>query len=290
MLFDFLNSKTHPLLTQAYWSIGIVVGVIVFIRFIVKHHAEITRGFDRNIICSSLLAIVWLFNPLQLAVLAALFWPGVLIFWILTYESKEKRLQRMKNEEAARQQRLIDEKIREDKLKEEQRVRAEILAKEMEAHARIRWEKYYSMSDTRHIEKMTGKQFEKFIASLYSRMGYEVTLTNDGADQGADILMKAPDGHRIAVQAKRWSSAVGNTAIQEVMAARVYYDCTEGIVITNSNFTRSAIDLARKDKMITLIDGQALTELCMKYQGRTIPEFSIEKYQKIKKLAESIYD
>src|SRR5205823_1751070 len=72
-----------------------------------------------------------------------------------------------------------------------------------EKRARDLWERYYCMFDERHVSAMSGAEFERFIGKLYTRLGYGVSLTHGGADQGVDLIL-SKDGKKIAVQAKRW--------------------------------------------------------------------------------------
>ena len=60
-----------------------------------------------------------------------------------------------------------------------------------------------------------------------------------------------------AVQCKLYQGKVGNSAIQEAVAGKSYYDCDEAMVITNSVFYPGAIALARANDVI-LIDGTQL--------------------------------
>jgi HJR/Mrr/RecB family endonuclease len=64
-------------------------------------------------------------------------------------------------------------------------------------------------------------------------------------EQGLDLLLLRY-GERTAVQVKRYSKPVGNKAIQEVNAARMYYHCQRALVVTNSCFTASAKQLAER--------------------------------------------
>jgi restriction system protein len=65
------------------------------------------------------------------------------------------------------------------------------------------------------------------------------------------------DENRIAIQAKRYSSAVGNRAVQEAISAKAYYKTDEGWVVTNASFTESVKQLAQGAD-IRLIDGHEL--------------------------------
>jgi restriction system protein len=107
---------------------------------------------------------------------------------------------------------------------------------------------------------LSGVEFESVVAKLLREHGFEdVRGTPATGDQGADLL--ATDGGRLVViQVKRYSAAVGNSAVQEVAAALRFYDGDEAWVITSSTFTPSARALAQKNG-VRLIDGVALRAL-----------------------------
>jgi len=113
------------------------------------------------------------------------------------------------------------------------------------------------------VDLMTGVEFENLLGRLYSAMGYEVSGTPGSGDQGADLLLERI-GERSVVQAKRYEGRIGNKAVQEVVAARSYYDAQKAIVVTNSDFTRSAVELARKNNVL-LVDGHELQTMLREY-------------------------
>ena len=94
------------------------------------------------------------------------------------------------------------------------------------------------------IDVMSGVEFERFLKNLFEILGYSVTITNVTGDQGGDLVLSR-FGIRTLVQAKRYASSVGNWAVQEVVAGKALYECTESIVVTNNSFTKSAIELAQ---------------------------------------------
>jgi HJR/Mrr/RecB family endonuclease len=141
------------------------------------------------------------------------------------------------------------------------------------------------MFDERHIAEMSGAEFERFIGKLYTRLGYGVSLTKGGADQGADLIL-SKDSHKIAVQAKRWTGVVGNNAVQEVIAGKLYYGCSHAWIVTSSTFSSSAVALAAKDPTISLVDGRALSKLCEQFRNAPVPEFSWDEFEKIRDIAE----
>lgn len=97
------------------------------------------------------------------------------------------------------------------------------------------------------IDVMEGAEFEQFIGELLEDLGCDnVNVTKKSGDQGVDVIATL-GGVTYAVQCKRSSGTVGNKAVQEVVSGMYYYpECTQGVVITNSFFTNSAEDLAKK--------------------------------------------
>lgn len=104
---------------------------------------------------------------------------------------------------------------------------------------------------------MSGLEFEQFCCKWLSLEGYRfIQKTSSTSDYGIDILT-VKDKQKIGVQCKRYSGKVGVGAIQEVTAGLSYYELEQGIVITNSEFTPNARDLAEANN-ITLINGNDL--------------------------------
>lgn len=95
------------------------------------------------------------------------------------------------------------------------------------------------------IDTMTGYEFEDFLMSLFTKLGYRVEQRKRSHGQGLDFLLER-HGERIACQVKRYKKPVGNKAIQEVIAARDYYRCQRALVVTNSRFTTAAKQLAER--------------------------------------------
>lgn len=109
------------------------------------------------------------------------------------------------------------------------------------------------------IEHLDGFEFEQLIGELYRKAGYKVKVTKKSGDQGADIIVEK-DGISTAIQTKKYGGSVGNKAVQEIVAAMKFYDCDKAMVITTGYFTKSAYELASKNK-VKLIDRKALDEL-----------------------------
>ncbi|MGO4695596.1 restriction endonuclease [Paenibacillus sp. 2TAB26] len=129
---------------------------------------------------------------------------------------------------------------------------------EAEARERIRLR---NTSRIDEIDQMTGIQFEQRLARYFKNCGYSVKDTAVSGDHGADLVLQKGNV-RIAVQAKRYGrkTSVGNAAVQEAIAGKIMYDCTECYVITTSYFTKAAIELANKAK-VRLINRDELVRM-----------------------------
>jgi HJR/Mrr/RecB family endonuclease len=97
--------------------------------------------------------------------------------------------------------------------------------------------------------------YEKQIAIQLKDLGFNAHTTKASGDQGADVLADK-QGVKFAIQCKMYSKPVGNKAVQEVNAARDYYKCDYGVVITNSSYTPAARKAANACGVILLNDNQ----------------------------------
>ncbi|MEG4508250.1 restriction endonuclease [Microcoleus sp. F6_B4] len=94
------------------------------------------------------------------------------------------------------------------------------------------------------VDRMTGEEFEEFLACCFRNLGYAVEMTPKTGDFGADLILSKAR-KKTVVQAKRYQGKVGNSAVQEVVSAVKYYGAQDAIVITNSMFTSNAHKLAQ---------------------------------------------
>lgn len=106
---------------------------------------------------------------------------------------------------------------------------------------------------------LRGIPFEHFLEEVFLELGFQVQTTKTSGDQGVDLVGTC-NGFRLAVQAKGYAESVGNSAVQEVVAGRIFYNCHACAVITNSTFTSGAIELASRTNCM-LIDGAQIQNL-----------------------------
>jgi restriction endonuclease Mrr len=113
----------------------------------------------------------------------------------------------------------------------------------------------------RNWRAMRSVEFEEFLREVFEAHGDTVETTRVSGDQGVDLIVRRR-GRRLAVQVKGYFNSVGNGAVQEAYAGMGYYGCDGCAVITNSRFTKSAVDLATKLGCI-LIDEDTMQDFIM---------------------------
>jgi restriction system protein len=111
------------------------------------------------------------------------------------------------------------------------------------------------------IDKMNGKEFEQYLAVLFDKLGYQVKRTSYRGDYGADLVIQKLD-EKIVVQAKRYNKKVGIKAVQEAVASKDYYRCRKAMVVTNSQYTQQAINLAQANN-VELWDRKKLVKMML---------------------------
>ena len=129
------------------------------------------------------------------------------------------------------------------------------------------------------IAKMSPRKFEAFSRALLNRMGVEFTqkgvqISNDGGIDGYGYHIDANDFRttRVVIQCKRYNvSTVSESEINQFLGAMNKYQADYGVFITNGRFTNAAKIAAREGSPITLIDGNELVRLVIKYELYIIP-------------------
>lgn len=120
------------------------------------------------------------------------------------------------------------------------------------------------------VDKMSGHEFEHYLAPVFRSQGYHVEVTNPSGDFGGDLLLRKRK-EKSVVQAKRYGEdkKVGVDAINEVVGAAGYYNATKKIVITNRYFTDAA-KISAKRNGVTLLDRDDLIRMINQYNENQI--------------------
>ena len=98
---------------------------------------------------------------------------------------------------------------------------------------------------------------------------YEIQISNDGGIDGYGYHIDANDFRttRVVIQCKRYNVApVSEPEINQFLGAMNKYQADYGVFITNGRFTNAAKTAAREGSPITLIDGNELVRLVIRYE------------------------
>lgn len=105
----------------------------------------------------------------------------------------------------------------------------------------------------------SGIEYEHFCADALRELGWIATVSQASNDQGVDIVAEK-EGVKVAIQCKKYSSPVGNKAVQEVYGGKPFYDAHYAVVVTNNSYTPSAQTLANATG-VYLMHHDSLSEL-----------------------------
>jgi HJR/Mrr/RecB family endonuclease len=131
-----------------------------------------------------------------------------------------------------------------------------IFIKRSKVHKQSQWHTDRELLDW--LKELKPWEFEKYIAELFTKLGYKTTVTGGGYDRGIDVMAEK-DGLKHYIQCKKYiTSTVGVSEIRDFYGAIAdHLAQAKGFFITTNNFTLEAERFA-EDKPIELIDGYKL--------------------------------
>ena len=101
--------------------------------------------------------------------------------------------------------------------------------------------------------------FENHCMEILKQNGWRVKETPNSGDQGVDLIASIDD-LRICIQCKDHQKVIGNNAVQEISAGKLYWKGTHAVLVSKTGFTKSAQKLARANK-VKLINDFELKDL-----------------------------
>ena len=96
----------------------------------------------------------------------------------------------------------------------------------------------------RVFEDLSPRQFEEFIAEIWSRFGFSVELTKSTRDGGYDVVAvsDAPARLKFLIECKRWKkeSKVSVSIVRGLYGVKLRTGSSKAIIATTSSFTKPA--------------------------------------------------
>ena len=108
------------------------------------------------------------------------------------------------------------------------------------------------------VDRLEPRSFEVFVAALFEKQGYRVSLTPYSGDKGADVIAHSHQGETfdllIQVKQRKEGGKPGSEAVNEIVEAKPFYeekyDTTfQPMVITNREFTKEVRQFSRKNQV-----------------------------------------
>jgi HJR/Mrr/RecB family endonuclease len=120
---------------------------------------------------------------------------------------------------------------------------------------------HFSMIDRLEtMRKMNPVEFEIFIGSLFTSMGYQADTTKKSGDHGVDLYLRK-DGNLAIVQCKRYyeGNQISERTVRDFYGSMLHERACEGYFVTTSSFSMPARQWAH-GKFLHLVDGRELSE------------------------------
>ncbi|MXV85730.1 hypothetical protein F4X88_20135 [Candidatus Poribacteria bacterium] len=134
------------------------------------------------------------------------------------------------------------------------------------------------------VDNLDPESFEIFVAALFEKQGYTTEHTPYSGDKGADVVAfenkNRTDGLLIQAKQRKADTKPGPEAIDEVIAAKSFYEEKHGItftpaVITNRKFNRTAQQDAR-NKRVTVYERRWMKKSLEKY---SVTQTDIDRFK-----------
>jgi restriction system protein len=142
----------------------------------------------------------------------------------------------------------------------------------------------FSMVDPRFIEEidvlsgldqrpnlmeLTPSEFESLITNLFQKMGLETRQTQASRDGGVDCVAYDPRpifGGKVVIQAKRYKSTVGVSAVRDLFGTMQNEGASKGILVATSGYGKASFEFA-EGKPLELLSGSNLLYLLKEHAG-----------------------
>jgi HJR/Mrr/RecB family endonuclease len=113
---------------------------------------------------------------------------------------------------------------------------------------------------TEDLYALSPAAFEQYVADLFRKKGYQVTLRGRSGDHGVDLEIESFGNRRAIVQCKRYRNPIGPDIVRELFGTMIHEGVQHAFLVTTADISPAAQDWAR-NKPMTLIDGPALVKI-----------------------------
>jgi restriction system protein len=134
----------------------------------------------------------------------------------------------------------------------------------------------------RKLRWLEGGLFETFLERLFTEMGYDVTVTGGGGDEGIDLVTELVVGigaQRVPSKCLGSSREVGPNTVRLLRDALSSRECNAGAVVATCRFNDDAVRVAGEagKPPVELVNADRLTDIALQY-GVGVRSESIEAY------------
>lgn len=128
------------------------------------------------------------------------------------------------------------------------------------------YEEWWVRTQSDFWKSLDGIQFERELAALYNRLGFQAETTTASDDKGVDIWL-SKGGTRIPVQCKAHKIPIGPGAARELYGTMKHFGCRRGVLASVSGFTKGVYDYV-SDKHIELLGLSDILQMQQKLELR----------------------
>ncbi|WP_430788130.1 restriction endonuclease [Actinoplanes sp. G11-F43] len=125
------------------------------------------------------------------------------------------------------------------------------------------------------LDETDWREFEQVVEHLYDAMGYKTELTPRSGDKGRDVVARRSDNdyhQTVYIQCKRYTKKRISSDQASSLGGRINQsEALRGVLVTTSSFEPAALEHARIDQRIELIDGPNLILLMNEHLGFNWP-------------------
>lgn len=110
------------------------------------------------------------------------------------------------------------------------------------------------------LQELDPKGFEHYVAELFQKKGYQVTIRGGTGDHGVDLELSGANGKRAIVQCKRYRDTVGEKVVRDLFGTLLHERASRAFLVTTADISSAAMNWSQ-GKPITLIDGDMLVAI-----------------------------